>query len=230
MKINLMHGFYYSFSSMLSLKCSFTFSIQQLLNSIYLGGAYGNLAVSGSKEQKICCSLSSYYYITFSLLWHLFLHILHSHANTSHQLFSTCSGIRYIQCAAVTPPLSPTQCSFLGPLYSLYICTYIYILCALCIMRHVVQMKIKNTSGNFCLNPQHRLCISTNACAPPCHALSRAFPFGDGSTWRSFRSPSLRWSPNNLYASVRTHFWALKFLYSMYIYSLYVYIYIYLSV
>lgn len=157
MKINLMHGFYYSFSSMLSLKCSFTFSIQQLLNRIYLGGAYGNLAVSGSKEQKICCSLSSYYYITFSLLWHLFLHILHSHANTSHQLFSTCSGIRYIQCAAVTPPLSPTQCSFLGPLYSLYICTYIYILCALCIMRHVVQMKIKNTSGNFCLNPQHRL-------------------------------------------------------------------------
>lgn len=73
--------------------------------------------------------------------------------------------------APLPRPLAPMQCSFLGPLYSL---------CALCIMRHVVQMKIKNTSGNFCLNPQHRLCLCLGLCPP-----LRAMPCpGFFSIWR----------------------------------------------
>jgi len=87
---------------------------------------------------------------TFCILYFAFC-IPHSHANTSHQLIAlampsaTFSG----RFALPRTSLPVIQSLDFGPVFLFFL--------ALCIMRHVVQMKVKNTSGNFCLNPKQRL-------------------------------------------------------------------------
>lgn len=77
--------------------------------------------------------------------------ILHSHANTSHRLIALAMASAAFTgyfVLAVPPPLYPFYPLLHDPLKSLDFGSVF-----LHNARRVVQMKIKNTSGNFCLSP-----------------------------------------------------------------------------